>query len=237
LGYGYWNGTQIKSYAEKSEKMSKQIKEWGKITDKAESVEEGKTAINKIKSESEVNLQELNKTKAPAKAKELESNLKEYFTLSKDLAGEMEAAVGWVEDIEKIGEDLSKIFSTDSSSPESLVTSLKNAKKEVDDSLKKMKSMEAPKGLEEQNKIMKEILEGLSELLGKSITAVEAGDYEGMVSLSTDFESVFGKMATVESPEEALNKTYKEDSEKLDNLEKKIDEQVKNLKNLGQFVF
>lgn len=232
-GYGLYNGSQIKSYAEKGEKMENQAKEWKKLFDDTGNAGESKDAFEKIKSDSEKNLTELEKTKAPTRAKELESNLKEYFTLSKKVAGELVSVADWATEIEKIGNDLSKMDTFDSSSTQAMASSMKKAKDELDKSIKKLKSMDVPKGLEEQHKAMQEYLEEISDVFGKMATALENEDYNTMSSLGTTFENKFSQSKIEDfQPDEALSDLFKTDVDKINELEKKIDEQVKNLKTL-----
>lgn len=230
VGYGFWNGSQIKNYAVKGEKMANDVKDWNKLFDESGSAKEVKTSLDKVKADAEKNLAELEKTKAPGKAKELESNLKEYFTVAKKLATELQPLIDWAFEMEELGNKFSNM-DFDSSSPESITKSFKDAKEDLDKSIKNLKEVDMPSKLKSDINDMTETLEDLSDVFGDMIAALEAEDYEAMISIGTSMESDFSNLESFESFDKSIEDAYKDDKDKLDSLEKKINERVGTLKN------
>lgn len=238
-GYGYWNGTQVKSYAEKSGKMMTEFKDFTTKMDKSDDIKKAKEEFKTLKASAEKNLADVEKSSAPGKAKELQTSMKEYFTVAKKLLGAAESIADWVSEFEKVFTSLESLGSSssfDASSPEGMVASLKTAKTETDKALADMKKIEAPAGLEEMQKAFEEMLGDISKMYGKMIVAAEAGDYEGMMTAASDFSSL-SSLSDPSLSENPFDKEYKADVDKAKELEKKIDEQINSLKNLGQFVF
>lgn len=76
VGYGYWNGSNIKNFAKKAREYNETVKSW-EVSFNPD--------FEKVSKDSAEILAELKKG-APGKAKRLHTNLTEYFTHSKSLA-------------------------------------------------------------------------------------------------------------------------------------------------------
>lgn len=238
-GYGYWNGTQIKAYAEKSSKMMAEFKDYTTKMDKSDDIKKAKDEFATLKASAEKNLSEVEKNAAPGKAKELQANMKEYFTLAKKLLGAAESIADWVSEFEKVFTGLENLGSSsafDISSPAGMVSSLQAAKAETDKALADMKKIETPQGLEKMQKAMEGMLEDISAMYGKMIVAAQAEDYNAMMNAASDFSSL-SALSDPGLSENPFDGEYKADVDKTKELEKKIDDEINRLKNLGQFVF
>ncbi|OIP23278.1 hypothetical protein AUJ93_01595 [bacterium CG2_30_33_46] len=232
-GYGYYNGMQVQSYAKDGESMFNAVQGWGKGFDNSKDSKATKDQFSKIKNDSDKFLSQLNAKNAPSKAKELESNLKEYFTISKTLATDMEALANWAIGFEKIGKDMENIGSNASmNSPADIISAFKDMKTSVDAYVKELDTMQVPAVVSEQNKAMKDYLGQVSTILGSYIKALESNDLSSMVGIETDLASFLDKLNAMKSPEESINKVYKDKIDRADSLEKSIPGQISNLKSV-----
>lgn len=112
LGYGFYNASKIRSYAKDVNLIiTESDAEWNtkEIEKSANSVTELQKEMNKVKTDSEVQLAKLNSMSAPGKAKKLEKQTKEYFTLAKNAAEQTSEFLAYVKVVEASAGDLKNI--------------------------------------------------------------------------------------------------------------------------------
>lgn len=233
LGYGFYNGSQIKKYAVDNEKMYNQTKKWDqKITD-AKDAEDMKKEVDKVKSDAEKFLATVNGTAAPSKEAQLKSNLREFYTLSKKLADQMSDVIDWAVEIESASKDLGGLATIDSSSPQALTTSLEQAKAKVDATVTKMEKMDVPKSISTQHAAMLDAFKKLSVMYGKIITAVKNNDAAALSSIGTESSSITSALGGMEDTSKTIEKAYKDDVDRLDALDALIVADINKYKEVN----
>lgn len=230
-GYGLYNGNRVKTFAVESEKMYAVTNDWDKAFDE-DDTDKIKDSVTAIKAESEKALLDLGKKSAPKKAKQLKSDLVEYFTISKKAATDAEAIVDWVAEIEKVTEDFSDMSALNTSTPEAMATSVDKAKTDIDASIVKMKSMDVPTSLKTQHAAFVKMLENMSAMYGRLSVALKANDLNALTSISNDFTTSMSALDSVESPEETMGKAWEEDGDRMEELDKSIESEITELKNV-----
>lgn len=232
LGYGFWNGSQIRKYATDSETLYAVTKDWNDAFDDTDT-DKVKENVTEIKTESDKALTTLNGKAAPSKAKKLKADMVEYFTVSKKVATDAEGIIDWVIEIEKTTEDFSSLSALNTSSPEAMVTSIDKAKTDVDASIVKLKKIAVPASLQKQHDAYVKMLEDMSVMYGKLATALRANDLDALTTISSEFTTSATALDSVEDPEKSITDSYKAESDKLDSLEKSINDEIGKLKGTG----
>lgn len=233
VGYGAYNGSRIKGYATANEAMYNQTKKWDKSITDAKDAQEMKTRIDKVKSDSEKFLAAVDVTPAPAKEAQLKINLKEFYTLSRKLAGEISDVVDWAIEIENVSKDMAGLTSLNSSSPEALTASLEQAKAKVDQGVIKLEKMDVPDSIKPQHTAMKDAFRQLSAMYGRIITAVQNNDMAALTNMGAESSSISGAFNDVEDTSKTIEKAYKADVERLDALDALITADINKFKEVG----
>lgn len=231
LGYGFWNGSQIKKFAKDSETMYAVTTDWGNAFEE-DAIDKVKENVTQIKTESEKALATLNNKSVPKKAKQLKADLVEYFTISKKVATDAEGIVDWAVEIEKVSTDLSDMSSLDTSSPEAMATAIDEAKVDIDASVTKLEAMSVPASLKTQHEAFIKTLKSLSTLYGRLSVALKANDLNALTNISSEFTVASTGLDNVENPEDTISKAWDDDKTKLDNLDKSITDSIISLKNV-----
>lgn len=232
LGYGFWNGSQIRAYGVFAENTFAVTKKWDKTFDES-NLTKVKENIDEIKTESGTALVAVTAKSAPSKAKKLKADLIEYFTLSKKVAGDLDGIVVWAAEIEKIGTVTSSFSALDTASPEAMATSIERAKTDIDASIVKLDALTVPASMKEQNDAFKKMLKDLSVMYGKLATALRANDLAALTTLSSEFTADTTSLDTIKDPSDTLNETYKAESDRIDTLDKSITTGIAEMKNVG----
>lgn len=235
IGYGFWNGSQHKAYAAKAEDYMKTVDSWDvDASDVASFSEE----IAKIKSESEKILEELNSKKAPAKAGDLEKDLKEYFSLAVEMTNEMEKYSVLLDALAEMEKAFTSI-SFDSETPEEIAQSMRDVSDTLKEMSNKLSSIDIPGGTEKDIKKLTSLFEDMVDIMERGARATERGDHEALMdmqdelfSLDYDF-SDFGSFDAVYS----IGNIYQERTDRLDKLETDIKEQAKNISGMSFVLF
>lgn len=233
VGYGFYNGNQIKKYATNNETMYNQTKKWDKSITDAKDAQEMKTRIEKVKSDSEKFLAAVEKTPAPAKEAQLKSNLREFYTLSKKLAGEMSDVVDWAIEIENVSKDMAGLATLDTSSVDAMITSLEKAKVDINQSLAKLDKMKVPTSIATQHAAMKDAFRQLIAIYDRIIVALRNNDLNALSTISSETSSVSSAFNDVEDTDKTIEKTYKADVDRLDSLDLLITADIEKYKNVG----
>jgi flagellar basal body-associated protein FliL len=232
LGYGFFNGSQIRNYGVFAEKTYVVTKDWDNAFDEAD-LTTVKENIGTIKLESDAAIAALNGKSAPSKAKKLKADLVEYFTLSKKVATESEGIIEWAAEIEKVGTGTSALTGLDVSTPEGMAASIDKAKADVDASLVRLEALTVPESMKTQNDSFKKMLKDLSDMYGKLSVALKANDMTALTTITSEFATVTSGLSEIKDPQESLNEAYKTETDRIDQLDKSINTAIIDLKNVG----
>lgn len=232
LGYGFWNGGQIRKYATDSEKLYTVTADWGNAFDETD-MAKVKSKVTEIGTESEKALVTLNAKAAPSKAKQLKADLVEYFTLSKKVATDAEGIVDWAIEIQKVTTDISSMSSLNTSTPEAMITSVDKAKTDIDASIVKLEKMTVPESLKIQHDAFVKMMKDMSIMYGKLSVALKANDLNALTTISNDFSTSASALDNVEDPEKSIGDALKVDSDRIDKLDISINNAIASLKNTG----
>jgi uncharacterized protein HemX len=231
-GYGFWNGSQIKKYAKDSETMYAVTNDWDKAFDETDTAKI-KTNVDEIIKDSDSALTELNKKSAPGKAKQLQKDLKEYFTISKKVATDAKAIVDWLVEIEVVTKQFSDMSSLDTSSPEAMATAVDKAKSDIDASVVKLNSMSVPDSIKTQHESFVKMLKSLSTMYGKLATALRANDLGALSAISSEFTTAASGFDSFDNTENTITKAWEKDKDRMDALDKSIKDAISSLKTTG----
>lgn len=200
LGYGFYNGSRVKAYAKDGQKMMDGTKEWEKSIanlDFEKDLAEIKIKVAQVKTDSAKNLAVLNAKSAPKKAKDLDTNLKEYFTLSEKLAGQAGDLIDWAAEVQNVTKSLESLSSVDSTSTTAMITSMEKARADMQTSLNKLKAMTPPASVKDQHAALISMMEDLIKLYDKMIAALKTGDLAALMTVESDASSISAKSASV----------------------------------------
>jgi hypothetical protein len=186
LGYGFINGSMIRSYGVFAEKTYSVTMNWDKAFDDTD-LATVKENVAKLKSESDTALVALKAKSAPTKAKKLKADLTEYFTLSKRVATETESIVEWATEMEKVGTATSALSGLDTSSPAAMATSIDKAKVDLDASIARLEKLSVPESMKAQDTAFKKMLTDLSVLYGRLSVALRANDMNALSTITSEF--------------------------------------------------
>lgn len=234
IGYGFYNGSRVKAYAKDSEKMINETKNWDKDLDSNSSTDMAsiKTDLEKAKSLCNANLAKLNSMTAPGKVKDLEKNLKEYYTSVRGVADDVLVYYDWFAEIEKVSKNFTSLSSTNISSSEQMVTQLEKARDDARASVVKLNAMQAPDKMKEQHKIVVDATEEAVVMFDKMIPALKANDMAALMALGSSWStSSLEKIGKAEEADKTAD-IFNEDIKKIDNLESTIYTEIGKLKNV-----
>lgn len=235
-GWGVYNGMRTKAYAKDAQTMMDGVKEWEKSLedlDFEKDLAEIKTKIAKVKTDSENNLAKLNASSAPGKAKNLEKDLKEYFTTSKSLAEEAGELVDWAAEVQKVVKSMESLSGTSTASTEAMIADLEKQQKELEEAQKKLEKMTPPDSVKKYHDVLVELLDEVVDVYDKMIPALKNNDMSALMSITADTSSITEKSKEIEESDKDLESTFKDDSEKLDKLETTIYTEIGSLKNIN----
>lgn len=238
FSWGYYNSYSIKKYLNDAENMINETKKWegyfsGEITE-----EEVEDVFKKINNQSNDFISKLNNKKAPIKARELEKNLVEYFTLSSKNASEMEKIALWAVEFNKALESLQGFGEdNDLGSDEEFLLKFKNDLENLNKAIEKLKNINLPDAMKGDHEKFVDYLTDVAKLYEKMIKAIEVGDMDSLISLQVGFATLMDKFNDFNSPEDVIEKSFGKDISRLEELEKKIENQVREFKSIGMFVF
>jgi len=254
LGFGFYNGLQVKAYAKRGEDVLNKAEEWEKLREGWNSLlllsqstnssefrkkaDAAKSDLDTVDIESEKSLVELNRVKAPRKSKELESELKEYLTIARKDNSDFIAILKWIIELDDIGKVFNNLQNIDTSSYNSFVKALEEAENDFERNSKRLKSMEVPKVIEEQHKALKNYLGQLSDIISNMVSAIRSNNQAQAESSIGEFKSILNNIGAIRFPDsKEILGAYKKDKDRLNELEEKIKVDADSLKSVGVFVF
>lgn len=236
-GYGFYNGMRVKAYAKDAQRMIDGVKEWEKSLDNLDfekDLAEIKTKIAQVKTDSEKNLTELNAKGAPGKAKNLEKDLKDYFTTAKEVAGEAGEMIDWAAEVQKVTKGLENLSSSSATSTEAMVADMEKQQAEMKKAQENLKKMTPPDSVKEYHDVLVSLLDDVIKLYDQTIAALKTGDINALMTLSTSSStsSMIEKSQKLEGSDQKIEDSFDEDSKKLDSLESTIYTEIGELKNV-----
>jgi flagellar basal body-associated protein FliL len=232
LGYGFWNGSQIRKYATDSEAIFGVTTVWDNAFDETDTTKI-KENVTEIKTESEKALTTLNAKAAPGKAKKLKADMIEYFTISRKVAVYAEGIVDWVAEIEKITKSFTAMSNLDTSTPEAMGVSIDKAKTDIDASVVSMEKIAVPEGLKTQHDAFLKMMRDMSVMYGKLSVALKANDLNALTTISSEFATSTAALDSIDDPKTTIDAAYKKESDNIDSLDKSIRDAIASLKNTG----
>lgn len=217
----------LKAYVNQSTEMYNTSQKWAELTN-VTTLSEAKTNFGKIATSSDKYLNDLEKAKAPKEATKLESDLKEYFTLTKKVSTGFVAIYDWLEEIQNITKQFESAKAVDSSSPASFASSLRDFKTNLDKSIIKLDSMQVPQEVAKSHSSLKVALRNFSASLDKLITAADTKNRALIDSAEADMTSSLTNMGSTFSAE-TFDTLYKTESDRATQLEKDIQAELTKL--------
>lgn len=233
LGYGYYNGQQIKKYALKSEGLFAETKNWEKQAKGFDGEpKKVKEELVQIQRYSKNALLELSKA-SPKRTESLRKDLQEYFRQSEKAAASAIEIVEWSVGIQDLSEKLTKSTTElDVSSPQNMTLSLENIKKEIDDTVLKMDKMDVPASLEKDQAELKKSFVELSVLYEKLITAIKTNDLASLSTSATEVAKLEGEFDSEKFGQEIVT-TFEKSEKELETLSSQINSEISALKRVN----
>jgi len=250
IGYGFYNGRTIISYAQKAEAMLKKTDEapewknfdedWAGITFNSGDTEGNMKKIDKIRSDlgtvvsdSDKALTDLSRTKAPMKAKELESKLKELFSATEKSASDEKVALDWFLELKKATDELYRLATLNVKSYDEFMKQLEDIRENFDLIYKRLSAMEVPQALQEQHTSLKTFLTDISKILDQVMSAARSSNVKAIQSAENELISAVNRLTSTESPDKALERLKLVRSgyrNKIKFAKEKAEEQINTLK-------
>jgi hypothetical protein len=233
-GYGYWNGSQIKGYAENAEKIVKESDDWASTLnlettmdsltsgfafedgfgDLKSDFSEAKAKLEKLKASIEKDLAEVSKKSVPSKAKELDKNLKEYLSLAKKTSEEGIYALEIANSALIVMEGMTSLEDDMYSGEMDEAAIMDDVADLFDEWVSEIKKIKAPESVKEEHDKLVKTLEDLVEKL-------KDGDTDAF----NDMDSPFEGLDKIGDPDESLDK--------MEDLVSKIKEEAASLKSVS----
>jgi len=238
LGWGFYNGSKTKAYANKAESIYQNFqKNWSmeKVNiAQYDSGEEYLEKVKEIKAETEKALAEISKLSGTSKTKELQNNLQDYFTTIKTVAETAEYMDNFLS-IEKLFTALGAVLT--SPNDPILIENIATAQKELDKTINKLKETKTPLAFKEFNDQLIGYLERISEPLDELNKAAKASDPEAAAKATTAYLNSLqsfnleNELKNLDE-DQIMQKVFPtSDKDKVNNLEKKIESAISSLKN------
>lgn len=233
-GYGYWNGSQIKNYAEDAEKVVKDYSKWATTLDIEENMssldsslgfEDGydemkdefdktKKELEGIKATTEKSLADVSKKSVPGKAKSLDKDLKEYLNLAKQTSEEGIYAIEVANSALSVMDNMMNIEDDMYSGSMDEAAIMDEVAGIFDDWVGELKKINAPASVKEDHDKLVETLEDL-------VKKLKSGDTNAFNDVNNPFEGL-DKMG---DSEKSL--------ERMKELEEKMSKDITSLKSVS----
>lgn len=235
LGYGFYNGSKVKSYAKDVDEMvtTSDAKWDGKDFGESQSVVELKKQMNEAEKEAGDNLLKLDNMKAPGKAKDLERKTKEYFTLVKDAASDTSDFLDYIAAVDKTSNEFKDTSITGSVTDKNsfirLFTRLHNS---LSATLTKLKAITPPPSFRNFHDKYISALERMDSAVVKSLGYAKANQLEKIGSVLPQLEAASQELTASSIPNtEAILRDIitKNEKERLDSLSGQIKKEADEL--------
>lgn len=204
LGYGLYNASKVRSYAKDvDEIITESEKEWStkEIEKNTSSATELQKIMNKVKTDSEVQLAKLNSMSAPGKAKDLEKKTKEYFTLAKNAAEQTSAFLTYVKVVGTSAEDLkgagTATAATTAADISASFTKMHNA---LSSTITKMEATTPPSSMKDFHDKYIAALKKMDAAIVKGIGYANANQLDKLQSITGDLEGAIKDLEAIKTP-------------------------------------
>ena len=191
-----------------------------KTTDMAQK----KADFEKLKTTSGTNLKELDKTKPPKGTEQLNSDLKEYFTLTGKLSTGLVSVFNILEKVTKVSDEFKKI-NIDNSSYEAQANSLRSLKGVLDPIVIEIDSMTVPTEIATTHNSIKTYYKNFSTGLDKAILGSDTKDGTVVSAAKKDMETALDGIRNAFK----IESLYKTETDRATALEKEISTLVGSL--------
>ena len=220
-----FTGSQVKlkDYVSQSTEMYNSSQKMLETASTANIVET-KNNFVKIQSNSEANLEKLEKTKAPDQAEQLRSEMIEYFTITKKVAGGFVAVYGLLDKVDRVAKSFQGV-TIDNSSYEAQASSLRSLKKILDPIVIEVDSMTVPQEVATNQSTLKMYYKNFSTALDKAILGSDTKNGAVVLAAKADMATALEGLGNAFN----LDNLYKVEITRATALEKSIQDQVNKL--------
>jgi len=232
-GLGFLNGSRIKSYAKEIKKMMDESNEkWNTQTvENTDSPEQMKEKLGVVKLDCQERLAELERLKAPAKAKNLQIKTKDYFETAGKMADEVIPIIDYYAVLEEVGNDLENI--DQGLGGTNYLNQMNTMHKRLKKDIEKLEATTPPEIYKDTHEQIVAGLKELDELLVKGAAYLASNNLAALASLSTELQATLNKLNQIEAPSvDALNMDEifsPADQEKIDKLPDEIKTEANEL--------
>ena len=223
LGYGLYNASKVRSYAKDVNLIiTDSDAEWNtkEIEKSSSSVTELQKEMNKVKTDSEVQLAKLNSMSAPGKAKNLEKKTKEYFTLAKNAAEQTSEFLAYVKVVEESAGDLKDIETGTTTTAAEVAASFTRMHEGLSSTIAKLEAATPPSSMKEFHDKYIAALKKMDAAIVKGIGYANANQLDQFQSIMGDLEGTIKDLEGIKTPstetiiEDLVTKANKEKLDK-----------------------
>lgn len=204
LGYGLYNASKVRSYAKDVDLIiTESNAEWNTkdIEKSSSSTVELQKEMNKVKTDSEVQLAKLNSMSASGKAKSLEKQTKEYFTLSKNAAEQTSTFLVYVKAVEASAGDLKNLDSSATTPTAAGVaatfTKMHNV---LSSTIAKMEATTPPASMKDFHDKYVVALKKMDSAIVKGIDYANANQLDKLTNITTDLDAAVKDLEAIKTP-------------------------------------
>ena len=189
-----------------------------------DSITETKANFKKLESQSENNINELEKTKAPSEAKQLKAELIEYYAITKKMSAGYISVYDLLDKIDRVATGFNGV-TIDNSSFEAQATSLRALKKTLDPIVIEVDSMSVPSEVSTNHNTLKMYYKNFSTALDKAILGSDTKNSAVVTAAKADMTTAMEGLQTAFN----IETLYKTEIERATVLEKEIQAQITKL--------
>ena len=189
-----------------------------------ENIVETKNNFSKVGSNSETNLQELQDTKPPSEAKQLNADLLEYFTITKKMAAGLVAVYDLLDKVDKVAQSFKNV-TIDNSSFEAQASSLRALKATLDPIVIEVDAMTVPSEVATNQSTLKMYYRNFSTALDKAILGSDTKNPAVVTAAKTDMTTALDGLKKAFD----IENLYNTEITRATALEKEIQKQLNDL--------
>ncbi|MDO8507970.1 MAG: hypothetical protein Q7S53_05410 [bacterium] len=204
LGYGFYNASKVRSYAKDVDAIiTESDATWNtkEIEKSSSSITDLQKEMNKVKTDSEVQLAKLNSMSAPGKAKDLEKKTKEYFVLAKNVADQTATFLEYVKVVEASGNDLKNIDSgattPSAAGVAATFTKMHNA---LSATITKLEAATPPSSMKDFHDKYIAALKKMDAAIVKGIDYANANQLDKLSTITTDLDGAVKDLNAIKTP-------------------------------------
>jgi len=228
-GYAYYQGYLLRSYATKVETIFNQTSKWNNNDLTITSSAGAKAEVQKVKDDSDKYLAQVNNLSAPAKAKTLDSELKEYFTKAKAVSTQALDMFTYFDEIDRVTKVFtSSVANPNVTSPTAMADKMKQQKTEMQNSLSELNKITVPASMKSYNDSFKKSITDMVTYFDQTSAAVASGNMNALSTITPPLgDTNFGTPPTPNDFEKGMGTN----SSRLNDLERLIPAEIQKLKD------